>query len=59
MRNIGLGKDFHIKITAETGKELRKVCGALQARDGFYTTYDNAIQELIRFWHEHKHIEEG
>ena len=54
-----MGKDFHMKISSETGNDLRKVCGELQARDGFYTTYDNAIIELIRFWHEWKHMEKG
>lgn len=46
-----------IRIEKKTARELRKVCGELQSRDGFYTTYDNAIQELIRIWHEYKHLE--
>lgn len=47
-----------IRIERKIAKDLRKVCGELQSRDGFYTTYGNAIQELIRVWHEYKHLEE-
>lgn len=54
-----MGGDFHLKIQAKTARDLRKVCGELQAKDGFHTSYDNALQELIRFWREHKHVEEG
>ena len=46
-----------IRIDRKIAKELRMVCGELQSRDGFYTSYSNAIEELMRFWHEHKHIE--
>ena len=55
---MNLGKDLHLKISAKTGNDLRMVCGKLQGRDGFYTTYDGGIAELIRFWNEYNHLEQ-
>ena len=48
-----------IRIRKKTARSLRKVCGKLQGEDGFHTSYDSAIEELIRFWDEYKHLEEG
>lgn len=48
-----------LRVDKKTARELRKVCGDLQGRDGFYTTYNNAIIELIHFWREHKGIEKS
>lgn len=45
-----------LRVSKKTARELRKVCGELQARDGYHTSYDNAIQELIHSWNEHRDL---
>ena len=43
-----------IQVYVATKRELTKVIGELQMKDGKKRSYDEAITELIQFWREHK-----
>lgn len=43
-----------LKIKEETHRELTKIVGELQARNGKIKSFDDAIIELIRSWKEKK-----
>ncbi|MEM3383452.1 MAG: hypothetical protein QW193_05745 [Nitrososphaerales archaeon] len=43
-----------LKIKPETHKELTKIVGELQARNGEVKSFDDAILELIKLWKESK-----
>lgn len=43
-----------IQIYESTRKELTKVIGELQSKNGKKRSYDEAIGELIKFWREHQ-----
>ncbi len=48
-----------VRVEKRTLKELIRIGGEFTARDSYHTTHNNAILELIRFWDEHKHIEQS
>lgn len=52
-----LSDTMPIRIGRKTARDLRRICGKLQGEDGFHTSYDNGLQEVMRFWNEYHHLE--
>ena len=51
---INLSKErTSIQIYKPTKRELTKVIGELQIKNGKKRSYDEAILELLKFWREH------
>ena len=48
-----------LHIRKKTKRLLRKMQGEIQGRSDEKITVDICVNELIRFWHEWKHLEEG
>ncbi|MBI4127991.1 MAG: hypothetical protein HY459_02875 [Parcubacteria group bacterium] len=51
-----MADEVMVRIGKTTHRELMKVEGQLTARDGYHTTHDLAIQEMVKFWNKYNGV---